>query len=91
MKKKRFWVALIAMVILAGCATNQVWTKPDFDQGEWARDRYECSYNAQMLCRDYYTYRTVGAALAASINESICQVTHQKECLSARGYYLVDR
>jgi hypothetical protein len=42
MRSGRVLRVVVCGVLLAACATQRVWTKPDFNEGAWALDRDAC-------------------------------------------------
>jgi hypothetical protein len=69
---------------LAGCAGNNVWVRPSepTTQRDFMRDRYECSYNAQMVSG--YWNPNVGIFSGAMV-----MMSHFRDCMNARGYIQV--
>lgn len=77
--KVRLVVAVGAALCLQACGAS-CWTRGNFTQSDWQRDRYECERD--MRQSGYYGSGIVGAMNAKGFFE---------ECLEARGYYKTDR
>ena len=76
------WLVLL-IVLAGGCARDLVWTRADFTQEQFQRERYECMRQS--------TY--VGAVGAGGILAATPQVNDELyiECMRARGWRLEER
>lgn len=74
----RITILLLAMLMLGGCATDQVWVRPGATSAQFNQDLAECKYDAA---------KAAAPSMATSgFLNGVQNVTLTKQCLEARGY-----
>ena len=79
---KTLFVVAVIVVTLNACGPRGYWTRSGFDQGQWQKDQYECSYNAETACHYWDPKVSV-------VSGAICFQNHYSRCLTSRGYFWV--
>ena len=81
-------------LLVAGCAPQYVWVRPDASQADFQRDVARCQYEAEAATANYgsnpgYAY-SLGGAIGQGIGLGIGKATQQNKlailCMRARGY-----
>jgi len=72
----RLMLCAIALMVVGGCANNNVWVKPGASQQDFITDRYSCNKDAHQS--------NFGSGLAGAIDES----NFFGQCMNAHGWYL---
>ena len=75
MKKLMILLAMVIGLLMSGCATQTVWTHPDYTPEKWAKDRYECEKDARQS--GYF-----GTGIVGSINMQ----NFFNGCLESKGW-----
>ena len=73
--------ACLIGLVLSGCSTTR-WDRPDTDQRQFLRDRYDCIKKAQIE-RVGYSYNAFGGSGSAALETSKVLFT---SCMTAMGY-----
>jgi hypothetical protein len=91
-------VGLVGLV-LAGCATQSVWTKPDFDEQAWALDRDACVEESRTEVKVPVAYWVITSVMfpiglppmVIGFRREAQKFANEKMkgCLTSRGYQQV--
>ena len=84
MKKILFLILLT--LLLSSCHRTQLyWTKPDFSEQEFLKDRYECQYQSEILFAQLSAGKYTSITARGDANQNFSM------CMKARGYNQVPK
>jgi hypothetical protein len=82
---KKILILLTLAILFSSCRSNLYWTKSDFSEQEFLKDRYECHWQSQML----FATQSIGKSGWGMIGPSLASRDNFSNCMRARGYEFI--
>ena len=96
----KYVASFAILLLLSGCASNKVWTKPYFTQQEFYRDNSQCMAMSQGAANPQMMY-TGGNAFTSgfasgwnqgsAIGSTFTRNRIYNQCMYGMGWHLVDK
>lgn len=82
---KKILFLIIITLLLSSCGPKLYWTKPNFSEQEFLKDRYECQYQSEILFAQLSAGKYTSITARGDANQNFSM------CMRARGYNQVPK